>query len=62
MATNAKKFKDQEISTDEKTIAVSERDDIIAELAYYKAEKRLFEPGYEREDWFETERGCLTGI
>lgn len=25
----------------------------IAELAYFKAEKRGFEPGYELADWFE---------
>lgn len=28
----------------------------IAELAYYKAEKRGFEPGHELEDWLEAER------
>ena len=30
--------------------------DKIAELAYYKAEKRGFEPGHELEDWLEAER------
>ena len=35
---------------------------IIAENAYYKAEKRGFEPGYEEHDWIESERDvlCLT--
>ncbi|MEC4748205.1 DUF2934 domain-containing protein [Methylomicrobium sp. Wu6] len=28
----------------------------IAELAYYKAERRGFEPGHEWEDWLEAER------
>lgn len=28
----------------------------IAEIAYYKAERRCFEPGHELEDWFEAER------
>lgn len=28
----------------------------IAELAYYKAERRGFEPGHELEDWLEAER------
>lgn len=28
----------------------------IAELAYYKAEQRNFEPGYELDDWLEAER------
>jgi len=27
----------------------------IAEAAYYKAEKRGFEPGHEMEDWLEAE-------
>jgi len=27
----------------------------IAERAYYKAEARGFEPGYEEEDWLEAE-------
>lgn len=28
----------------------------IAEYAYYKSEKRGFEPGHELEDWLEAER------
>jgi len=28
----------------------------IAELAYYKAEQRNFEPGYELDDWLAAER------
>ncbi len=28
----------------------------IAELAYYKAERRGFAPGHEMEDWLEAER------
>lgn len=27
----------------------------IAELAFYKAEKRSFEPGHELDDWIEAE-------
>lgn len=27
----------------------------IAELAFYKAEKRSFEPGHEFDDWIEAE-------
>lgn len=33
---------------------------VIAENAYYKAEKRGFEPGYEVHDWLESERDVLT--
>lgn len=60
MITNAKKTKDQKASKDEKTIADPDRHDKIAEIAYYKAEKRGFELGYELEDWFETEREFLS--
>ena len=38
------------------TICLPDRDAKIAELAYYKAESRGFEPGYELDDWLEAER------
>ncbi len=56
MATNAKKLKSEEVPVQEETTNLAERDARIAELAYYKAEKRGFEPGHEMEDWFEAER------
>jgi Protein of unknown function (DUF2934) len=31
------------------------RHDLIAELAYFRALKRGFEPGHEVEDWLEAE-------
>lgn len=31
-------------------------DDGISRLAYFKAEKRGFVPGYELDDWLEAER------
>jgi hypothetical protein len=39
---------------------------LISEAAYYKAEKRGFEPGYEEQeqDWLEAEKeikSCLNG-
>jgi hypothetical protein len=34
----------------------SDRDARIAELAYYKAEQRGFEPGHELEDWYAAEQ------
>lgn len=33
--------------------------DRIAEFAYYKAEKRGFDPGHEMEDWLEAERELM---
>jgi hypothetical protein len=29
---------------------------MIEEAAYYRAEKRGFEPGYEQEDWAQSEK------
>lgn len=37
----------------------ADRDARIAELAYYKAEGRAFEPGHELEDWLEAERELM---
>jgi RNA 3'-terminal phosphate cyclase len=34
----------------------------IAEAAYYKAERRGFEPGYEMTDWLEAERELEAGF
>jgi hypothetical protein len=33
----------------------AERERMIAEAAYYRAEKRHFAPGHELEDWLEAE-------
>ena len=42
-------------------ISLSDYDARIAELAYYKAESRNFEPGYELDDWLEAEQDYLQG-
>ncbi|MCK9395166.1 MAG: DUF2934 domain-containing protein [Methylobacter sp.] len=41
------------------TICLPDRDAKIAELAYFKAESRGFEPGHEIEDWYEAEQEFL---
>lgn len=41
------------------TICLPDGDARIAELAYYKAERRGFEPGHELDDWLEAEREFL---
>jgi len=46
-----------EVSGD--TIFLPDRDAKIAELAYYRAENRDFEPGHELEDWLEAEQEFL---
>ena len=48
-----------------KSRAVSEntfrdQDAMIAECAYYRAERRGFIPGYELDDWYEAEREVAT--
>lgn len=40
-------------------LPVPEIDERIAELAYYKAESRGFQPGYELQDWLEAEKELL---
>jgi hypothetical protein len=35
---------------------------MIAEAAYYRAEKRGFAPGYEHLDWLEAEKEILTRL
>jgi hypothetical protein len=37
------------------TVAPEARNRMIAEAAYYLAERRGFAPGYELEDWLEAE-------
>lgn len=56
MATNVKKMKPELLPGQEETIILAERKAKIAELAYYKAEKRGFEPGHEMDDWLEAEQ------
>ena len=38
------------------------RDALIAEAAYFRAEKRGFAPGHEAEDWFAAEREVDSGL
>ena len=41
------------------TICLPDHDARIAELAYYKSEKRKFALGYELNDWLEAEQEYL---
>jgi hypothetical protein len=36
-------------------VAVKPRSALIAEIAYFKAQSRGFEPGHEQEDWLAAE-------
>jgi len=40
-------------------ISVGERERLVAQAAYFRAEKRGFAPGYEMEDWVEAEAEVL---
>lgn len=55
--TPRKKRESAVVTHDHSLIEVDpERHVKIAEAAYYRAEKRGFEPGLEDQDWFEAER------
>jgi hypothetical protein len=56
MATIVKSEANSDPEEFDDTINPAERDARIADLAYYKAESRGFEPSHELEDWFEAER------
>jgi len=68
MAKNVSKIEAEEFLVLEETTSLADceaseedacfpdRNARIAELAYYKAESRGFEPGHEMEDWLEAER------
>ncbi len=59
MAETVKKVKVNKVEADITTMDVSDRDAKIAELAFYKAEQREFEPGHELKDWYEAEQEFL---
>lgn len=58
MAKTVKKVKENISTTNKRDVTTSfqDRDTKIAELAYYKAENRGFEAGYEHGDWFAAEQ------
>lgn len=55
MSYTKKKESEKSINNAE-SIALPDQIERIAELAYYRAESRGFEPGYELNDWLEAER------
>ena len=54
MSKTVKKAKQIDSNVD--PIVLPDRDAKIAEIAYYKAENRGFEPGHELDDWIEAEQ------
>ena len=46
----------QKQTTVKRTITPEERRKMIAERAYFNAEKRRFAPGQEEQDWLEAEK------
>jgi hypothetical protein len=56
MAQSSKKPKESVINETPEPIDIPAFDSTIAEIAYYKAESRNFEPGYELKDWLEAEQ------
>ena len=39
-----------------RVVSADEQRRLTAEAAYFRAEKRQFDPGFEIEDWFHAER------
>lgn len=42
--------------TSQNLFSQRDRYEMIAKMAYFRAEKRGFEPGWEQEDWYESEK------
>jgi len=55
VAQKTKRPRAAHTSKNAETVDLVERQQRIAEAAYYKAEKRGFVPGSEKEDWLEAE-------
>ncbi|MGD0960054.1 MAG: DUF2934 domain-containing protein [Methylomonas sp.] len=61
MTKNAEKLKQIPSAESHHTINLPNYDAKIAELAYYKAANRNFEPGREMDDWLEAEQEYMQG-
>lgn len=53
---STEKNSDSKAKTSSQPIYLPDVEEKIAELAYYKAEKRNFSPGHELDDWLEAEQ------
>lgn len=56
MAVPVEKIKHEETPVSDEVMGLVDPEAKIAELAYFKAEQRGFEPGHEMDDWLEAER------
>lgn len=56
MGTTVKQIKQEPIEVDDETPGLLDPAARIAELAYFKAEQRGFEPGHEMDDWLSAEQ------
>jgi hypothetical protein len=59
MVKSTEKSKTLDIAIENKVVSHPDRAARIAELTYYKAEQRGFEPGHELEDWLEAEQEVI---
>lgn len=61
MTEKIKKSQENSSNSDKNssTICLPDYDAKIAELAYFKAKSRNFEPGHELEDWYAAEQENL---
>jgi Protein of unknown function (DUF2934) len=58
MSRTAQKIKNEIVSKQERSheTILPDRNARVAELAYFKAQNRSFEPGHELDDWLEAEQ------
>ncbi|MET0026601.1 MAG: DUF2934 domain-containing protein [Candidatus Thiodiazotropha sp.] len=54
--TAAKKSTAKPATSSKTKVSPRERYEMIATMAYYRAEARNFEPGYDVDDWLECEK------
>jgi len=59
MSSSVKTQHKTDITESGNPIVLPDYDAKIAEIAYFKAQSRNFEPGHELDDWFEAEREFL---
>ncbi len=62
MGKTVEKQKEILVSSSCGPIILPDYDAKISEIAYYKAERRNFEPGYEVTDWLEAEQEYMECI
>ena len=51
----SKVINEEIVLTEKSELSYTNREEKIAEIAYYKSESRGFEPGHDLDDWYQAE-------